>query len=142
MGTDIHLCIEARPWHGLEFSMEWVTLDCGVDVHRNYDVFKRLAGVRLEDGDGITPIASPRGLPSNLSPRVAEYFSAERTLDGIYVCTREWHDASWLYWEECEATWPYSCESLMGSHFSLAVWARIYNYTRTEQHRLIFAFDS
>lgn len=60
MGTDIHCQIE------MHRNGRW-RRQGELDLDRNYTLFAILAGVR--GGGEITPIAEPRGLPTDLDPR-------------------------------------------------------------------------
>lgn len=74
MGCDIHAWIEVK------YKEEWVLVD-DLGVHRNYELFADMAGVR---GNG----PEPRGLPEDVS-KGAQWRSEQWGADG--------HSHSWLY---------------------------------------------
>jgi hypothetical protein len=70
MGCDIHLFVEVKvneKWHCYNHP----------NVYRCYDLFAKMAGVRGEE----TPIATPRGLPSDVTEIVA-FASQDYGVDG------------------------------------------------------------
>src|SRR4051794_16548380 len=88
MGCDIHFYVEKKDENGNWQSADaWETED-GYDCPsipykkrfysgRNYDLFGILADVRngrgfagVKTGDGFVPIAEPRGLPDDASPKI------------------------------------------------------------------------
>lgn len=80
MGCDIHMHVEVK----LKGSDEWQHLN-NPYVGRYYNLFALMAGVR-NDGS-ITPLAEPRGLPSDMS--AVTKWDAENWEDDM-------HSASWL----------------------------------------------
>ena len=88
MGCDIHVHTEIKVrgvWHN------WSQ----PDVHANYHLFSKMAGVRqMPDREYgvVEPIAKPRGLPDDCSPVTA------------WHCVEHWgsdaHSVSWLSSEE------------------------------------------
>lgn len=58
MGCDIHGVFQAK------VDGEWVDIE-QEDLDRNYLVFGWIAGVRMDEEDGVTPIARPRGFPDD-----------------------------------------------------------------------------
>ncbi|MCP4215043.1 MAG: hypothetical protein GY765_10315 [bacterium] len=82
MGCDIHICVESKE-RTIGLEKKWVNADDWIvnslyleegeseferqEIYhgRDYGLFAILADVR--NRDGVTPIASPRGLPSNVS---------------------------------------------------------------------------
>ncbi len=84
MGCDIHLHIEVKlngKWE------HWAAP--GVD--RNYRLFSRMAGVRQYQGDRITAISAPKGMPKD--PATVTAFECARWGD-------DGHNHSWLNMKE------------------------------------------
>lgn len=139
MGTDIHLVIEEK-WSWQKEWMpadEWLKKDEGIymarehDVWRNYDVFRRLAGVR--DDGLIEPIAEPRGLPAD-----------------AHAVTRAWaddsdyHDMSWISMQEFKNAFPWSPKFEDMTHFALVCYPYLHSQGPAchGNVRFIFGFDS
>ncbi len=83
MGCDIHLHVE------IKVDGEWLYYSSS-DIRRNYAVFSKMADVRNSNNE-IKPIASPRGLPSNITKMT-------RLLRDNYG--EDGHSDSWLSYEE------------------------------------------
>ena len=82
MGCDIHTFVEVT-----DDGKEWVLFD-KPDTMRNYDLFERIAGVRGEEKNAISP---PKGLPSDISKGTAlhhKYWGEDA------------HSESWLHSKE------------------------------------------
>ena len=80
MGCDIHAAIEVQKngaWEAVKFHNRWhgkwegePKKTARLDFGRNYCAFAILADVRNYDGERrLVPIASPRGLPDNISSK-------------------------------------------------------------------------
>lgn len=74
MGCDIHLFVERKDSNSI-----WQQVEGNFYDDRNYDVFSILANVRngygfagVDTGEGFIPICTPKGLPSNISPKILE----------------------------------------------------------------------
>jgi hypothetical protein len=85
VGTDVHAAIEVKKqngkWQAAKFPNKYhgkykdePKEKARLDIGRNYDAFAILADVRngtgfagVDTGDGFFPIASPRGLPNDIS---------------------------------------------------------------------------
>ncbi len=109
MGCDIHSKIEVReysvkdrvlqPWKALPV----YTMDDGVlnlaDHYsgRDYELFGWLTGGRVRC-DVVTPLPTPRGVPSNISDELKEKFDSYDDCDG-------YHSASYLTLEELESAY-------------------------------------
>lgn len=86
MGCDIHAVIEYQRYEGDRF---W-SVGGEFRPDRCYMLFSHMVGVR-NGGDSVTPLTSPRGLPSDIS------FGAS----GIYEKQRhDAHNASWMTLDE------------------------------------------
>lgn len=80
MGCDIHLHTEVK------IGGVWLHYGCP-DVTREYKVFAKMAGVRNREYCPFTPLASPRGMPSNASA-LTRFACKAYGVDG--------HSHSWL----------------------------------------------
>jgi hypothetical protein len=144
MGCDIHAHVELKladgAWH--HYNAPY--------IERNYDLFAKLAGVR--NYKNVTPIALPRGLPSDISPmtrllRVEDGRSGGQSNDS-------WIDRKEIY--ELEQWWdervhPYEDSTFVHRNvFELAVMGGYlvgngYGYELPEgilDVRLVFWFDN
>ena len=103
MGCDIHGYVEAQLFATNNISDEWYTIINAENVlGRNYDMFAKLFGVRLEvveqrSGQQVIPIAYNRGLP--------EYGTYQQNNPNDTINDfREWegdaHSPSWIDYKE------------------------------------------
>lgn len=105
MGCDIHGWVEARPFATSKISDDWYSYINAENVlGRNYDMFAKLFGVRLEvveqrSGQKVISIASQRGLP--------EYGKYQKDSPHVTIDDyREWegdaHSVSWISYKELQ----------------------------------------
>lgn len=163
MGADIHMMAEKRSRYTDE-SKEWQPVLAAIFESsyyrdgeqlsdwnapytfqpyedRNYRLFSVLANVR--NGDGLTPIAEPRGLPQDIHKFTDWYLEDVDPID---------HSATWLTleevmaypWTEIESDWPGhktladDCAQFLGNMKNLQAYAKSENC----DIRLVFGFDS
>lgn len=146
MACDIHIAVEAfggGEWHLLS-AYEYEEIGDGRSRlyiekprllgHRNYTVFGALAGVR---DTSVPMIDSPRGLPKDLSPLVAEW-------------AKQWegdaHTHGWLTLDEIrEYPWDRLVEGQDVRHdfnMLLQVWCAALLDEHGPQVRIVFFFDN
>lgn len=79
MGADIHMFIEKAPIakrrdeiissllsvKKFDIKENWELIKSEVSINRNYNLFGRLAGVRIREG--MIPLSYPRGIPNDAS---------------------------------------------------------------------------
>lgn len=102
MGADIHGWVEGRTrwiddeevWFGL--------INAGSLLHRNYEAFARLFGVR--NYDNLPALAPDRGFPPVVSDEVQLEFETmtEKKLAQYLDFEHDFHSATWASWEELE----------------------------------------
>lgn len=87
MGTCVRMIVEYQDAAG-----EWRPAGIRFEA-KNYTLAKHLAGVRLDEGDTVTPIALPRGAPEGYEVDELGDLRVGPTWLG-------WHDHSWLLLSE------------------------------------------
>ena len=97
MGCDIHSFLE------IKVNGHWVMIS-QAEGPRSYAVFQKMAGVRGDVDEAISP---PKGLPEGMSEGTALNWKAGEG---------DWHTASWFGPDECQKLedWIYSQSWLKG----------------------------
>jgi hypothetical protein len=126
MGCDIHAMIEYRYAKG----KAWFVAATALSIGRYYELFGYLAGVR----DDVTPLAEPRGFPTN-------------SCYSLTVKDIEKDESQWNFWGDHTASWLTAKElKKLKPKFKKDPWYKcVVAYAKRygdENVRLVFNFDS
>ena len=124
MGCDIHECVERKRKYTY-----WQ--NCGsLDIERWYQLFSKLAAVRMPKDSEIRPIAYPKGLPEDCN-LIFQTYANQWIPDG--------HSHSWLTLKELKIdNHPFLQEIIQQMEKIKIVWS----ITSDEDIRLVFFFDN
>lgn len=136
MGCDIHLFVEKR------VGGVWVDItEKEDDPGRSYLLFACLAGVR--NSHDVTPVAEPRGIPSDASPAVHEHVAAwgddlhsKSWLTLAELLTYDWPDSADWQWSNPGSWWK--AQRLDRWHQVVVEDSRL----TLDDLRIVFAFDN
>ena len=142
MGCDIHMHVEIKQggrWH----------LWAQCSMHRDYNLFSLLAGVRQED-DSPRPIAEPRGLPADVSEVVKRHsdYWGEDGHSHSYLSAKEWVKVVEYVEKQGGVSSPFDWEtSEIGYVYGHSVsgfvrYPRDWKRTNIEDIRLVFWFGN
>ncbi len=92
MGTDIHGVIEINPYPDLKGSSWFDVIDAGMILHRSYNMFGMLFG--MKNVGGFRPIANQRGIPAGCC------FTTQDLHDDP---DSELHSWTWISYEEIKS---------------------------------------
>ncbi|HET8668868.1 MAG TPA: hypothetical protein VFM10_12865 [Terriglobales bacterium] len=103
MGTDIHGVFQRHD----QSTNKWVDIPHNYEMHRHYQLFAVLAGVRngtgfagVKTGEAVTPISEPRGYPDDFVSEAMDDEGEQRddlhpiaSLEAMDPRRRKWHEA-------------------------------------------------
>jgi hypothetical protein len=99
MGSDIHAHLEYR------IEDQWVCFCQEINLERNYQIFNSIVGIR---GNGNCLIKA-KGIPGDLSSGVFFQYNTWDEDKNDYVLEEDWHDPSWLTFDEYKLIWDKHC---------------------------------
>ena len=120
MGTDVHASFQHKVRNKETGKEEWLFCDHKYEGNRHYLLFSWLANVRngygfagVDTGDGIKPLAMPRGLPDDV------IFAVEPQHDYSYEdpAWRHYYDNGGEDYGDHSKSWLTSTEILNGAQF-------------------------
>jgi hypothetical protein len=132
MGCNSHLAIEYKPWN----DNSWECWALNIPENRDYLLYGYMAGVRAE----VKPIVNPRGIASDLSHAVQEWFKGYGN---------DFHTHTWLTPAEFCQAYEMTLDVCVSQGVSIAKeWAVVFYLLQTLEKiygqnkvRLVVAFD-